>query len=119
MVLQLGNLYLLLAIIGVAVLYSSSEPRVIRNYIIALGLGDIGHLLATYRVLGHSRYMDVMKWNAMAFGNIGITVSVYNNNTHLGNYSSQHSVVKDIPLSLPFSISAWILCADPQFRSIK
>lgn len=45
-VLQLGNIYLLLGLLGVAVLYATTEPKVVRNYLIALWLGDIGHLVS-------------------------------------------------------------------------
>ncbi len=34
--LQLGNAYGLLFLVGVAVLYTTSEPRVVRNYLVAL-----------------------------------------------------------------------------------
>ena len=72
--LQLGNLYWLLAMIGVAVLSSTAEIRVVRNYLVALWLADIGHIAVTWRALGHEYFMDVAKWNAMTWGNIGATV---------------------------------------------
>lgn len=70
---QLGNLYLLMAFIGVAVLYSTSEPKVVRNYFVALALGDVGHLYMTYLGLGQANFVNVTQWNAMAWGNIGFT----------------------------------------------
>ncbi|KAI9829401.1 MAG: hypothetical protein M1819_006338 [Sarea resinae] len=73
--LQLGNTYLLLGIIGVLVLYATTDPKIARNYIFACWLGDIGHLAVTYHVLGRDKYFDVAGWNAMAWGNIGTTVS--------------------------------------------
>lgn len=57
-----------------AVLYSTRETKVVRNYMIALWLADIGHLAVTYHVLG-TKYFDIRHWNAMAYGNIGATVS--------------------------------------------
>lgn len=44
---QLGNIYLLLAMVGIAVLYSTTEPKVVRNYIVALWIADIGHVVIT------------------------------------------------------------------------
>lgn len=73
--LQLGNIYLLLAMIGIAVLYTTSEARVVRNYVIALWLADIGHVAVTCYVMEYERMIDVANWNAMAWGNIGATVN--------------------------------------------
>ena len=73
--LQMGNLYLLMALMGVGILYSTTEAKVVRNYIIALWIGDIGHLAATGYVLGLRNFVEVSRWNALAWGNIGATVS--------------------------------------------
>lgn len=72
--LQLGNIYLLLAMVGIAVLYSTREAKVLKNYLIALWLGDIGHLAVTYHVLGWERIVNISQWNSMTAGNIGATV---------------------------------------------
>jgi hypothetical protein len=74
--LQLGNVYLLLGMVGVVLLYTSTEPKVVRNYIIALALGDIGHLYFTYHGMGWDRYVDAKSWNAVAIGNIGVTAGL-------------------------------------------
>lgn len=74
--LQLGNCYGLIGLIGLGVLYYTNEAIVVRNYLIACAIGDVGHLAATYWVLGHHSFMDVGGWNATAWGNIGITFSL-------------------------------------------
>lgn len=51
---QLGNIYLLLAMVGVAVLYSTTEAKVVRNYVIALWIADIGHVAS--KSLGGSNF---------------------------------------------------------------
>ncbi|PQE13460.1 NADp-dependent alcohol dehydrogenase protein [Rutstroemia sp. NJR-2017a WRK4] len=71
---QLGNIYLLLAMVGIGVLYSTSEAKVVRNYLIALWIADIGHVAVTYNVLGWQRSIDITTWNSMTWGNIGATV---------------------------------------------
>lgn len=73
-VLQLGNLYLLLCMVGLAVLSSTSEIKVIRNYLVALWIADIGHIAFTWHALGHGSFVDVAGWNAMTWGNVGATV---------------------------------------------
>ncbi|OAX81031.1 hypothetical protein ACJ72_04633 [Emergomyces africanus] len=70
---QLGNLYLLLMVVGVGVLYSTSEPKVVRNYLIALAVGDLGHIYATYWFIGFDDLINVMEWNDLMWGNIGFT----------------------------------------------
>lgn len=70
---QLGNLYLLLAILGVFTVYTASEPRVLRNYLIALAIGDVGHIYATYVTMGASGFRDVATWSPVAWGNIAVT----------------------------------------------
>ncbi|KAK2781787.1 hypothetical protein FQN53_000315 [Emmonsiellopsis sp. PD_33] len=68
---QLGNLYLLLLLAGIGILYSTSEPKVIRNYLIALAVADLGHIYATYLGLGFDDLINVRQWNDMAWGNVG------------------------------------------------
>ena len=59
-------------------LYTTTEPKVVRNYVIVLLLGDIGHLAVTFYILEYERFVDVSKWNAMAWGNIATTVRLRN-----------------------------------------
>ncbi|MCJ1366090.1 hypothetical protein MMC16_005215 [Acarospora aff. strigata] len=75
--LQLGNVYLLLALLGIAVLYTTTEPKVVRNYIIALWIADIGHVVATAYVVGFTHLVDVGSWNSLAWGNIGATTFLF------------------------------------------
>ncbi|KAL8350989.1 hypothetical protein RB598_005986 [Gaeumannomyces tritici] len=71
---QLGNAFGLLAMAAVAVLYTTSEPKVVRNYLIALWIADVGHVYLTCRGLGSDRLMDVASWNGMTWGNVFVTV---------------------------------------------
>lgn len=73
---RLGNIYLLLAMVGIAVLYSTTEARVVHNYVIALWIADIGHVFITCYVMEYDRAVDIANWNAMTWGNIGATVSI-------------------------------------------
>ncbi|KAF4510141.1 hypothetical protein G6O67_002055 [Ophiocordyceps sinensis] len=75
--LQLGNLYLLMAFVGLAVLFTTSEVKVVRNYLIALWLGDIGHVAFSCHGLGAERMMNPSRWNAMAWGNIAVTMFLF------------------------------------------
>lgn len=74
--LQLGNTYGLVFLIATAVLYTTSEIKVVRNYLVACWLADISHVYVCYHVLGWARFVDVASWNSMTWGNVGATVSL-------------------------------------------
>lgn len=72
---QLGNLYLLMAFMGLGILNTTSEVKVVRSYLVALWLGDIGHVAFTCYGMGMDRLMSPSEFNALAWGNIAATVS--------------------------------------------
>lgn len=59
---------------GLGILWTTTEPKVVRNYIVALWIGDIPHIGLTAYFMGRDAVMDVGNWNAMAWGNIGFSV---------------------------------------------
>lgn len=71
--LQLGNAYGLLFLLGIAVLYTTRELNVVRNYLVALWLADISHVGVTCWALGYERTLDVGAWNPLTWGNVGFT----------------------------------------------
>lgn len=74
---QLGNLYMLIALIGIFVLNTTTESRVVRGFIWACWIADIGHVGATALVMQGPDLMDIGNWNAMAWGNIGATTALF------------------------------------------
>jgi hypothetical protein len=72
---QLGNLYLLMAFLGVGILSTTSELKVVKAYLFALWLGDVGHVAFTCWGLGKERLMAPAEWNAVTMGNVTFTVS--------------------------------------------
>ena len=75
--LQLGNCYLLLALLGLFILNTTAEIKTVRAYLAALWIADIGHVGVTAWAMGIKDFMDVAGWNAMAWGNIGATVFIF------------------------------------------
>lgn len=71
---QLGNLYLLMALMGVAILHSTSEVKVVRAYLFVLAVGDVGHVGLTAYGVGWDKFARPHEWNAMTMGNITFTV---------------------------------------------
>lgn len=72
---QLGNLYLLLGFIGLSIFWSTSEVKVVRSYLVALWLGDVGHIFFSCYGLGWDRIRVPSEWNSMFWGNVVTTVS--------------------------------------------
>ncbi|KAF4992367.1 hypothetical protein FGRMN_7223 [Fusarium graminum] len=98
---QLGNLYLLMAIMGVAILFSTSEIKVVRAYLIALWIGDIGHLFFTSCGLGWEASTTPLEWNAMTWGNIGMTLFLFFTRTAYltGLFGPDHGRAKSAAIS--------------------
>ena len=61
--------------VSIAVLYTTTEAKVVRAYLLALWVADISHVAVTYWVLGNQNFVDVANWNSMTWGNVGATVS--------------------------------------------
>jgi hypothetical protein len=74
---QLGNTYLLLGILGVFILNTTTEIKVVRAYLFALWLGDIGHVGVTAYAMGTAGLLDIAGWPSVAWGNIGITLALF------------------------------------------
>jgi hypothetical protein len=67
---QLANLYLLFTINEALVLRSTSDLRVWKTVLFGLLVADFGHLYSL-KELGPEVYWNVLKWNAMDWGNVG------------------------------------------------
>lgn len=65
--------------LGVAVLYSTTDPKVVRNYLVALAIADIGHVYATAAIQGKDAMIDIAGWNYMTWGNVGATLFLFLN----------------------------------------
>ena len=61
-------------LLSIGVCYATTEPKVLRNYVIALGIGDVGHCLSTYLAMGHEVFVDVARWNFLAWANFAFSV---------------------------------------------
>ncbi|KAJ1336044.1 hypothetical protein MN608_02792 [Microdochium nivale] len=73
--LQLGNTYGLVCLIGLGVLNSTSEIKVVRAYLVACLIADVTHVGLTCWGLGYDRSVDYASWTATMWGNIAFTVT--------------------------------------------
>ncbi|KAK0940667.1 hypothetical protein LTR29_007834 [Friedmanniomyces endolithicus] len=71
LVLLLGNVYLLLAPLAIICIWTPHRS-VATYYLMAVGLGDLGHIYATYQVWGEA-FWDLNLWNDMMWGNVGVS----------------------------------------------
>lgn len=71
---QLGNVYLLLAMLAVVCCYATNDPKVARNYLLVVAIADLGHVYSTYAGLGWDRFVDIGSWNDMIWGNVGSSI---------------------------------------------
>ncbi|PUU75653.1 hypothetical protein B9Z19DRAFT_993615 [Tuber borchii] len=76
-ILQLANCYLLLSMCSTAVLRSTTEKCVVRRFLFALLLGDIGHVYLTYVAVGADYFLSPSQWNLLTHGNITFTVFLF------------------------------------------
>lgn len=60
----------MLALIGVAVLTTTTEAKVVRNYAIALWIADITHVSVSAYGLGIERTLDIANWNPLVSLNV-------------------------------------------------
>jgi hypothetical protein len=74
---QLGNVYLLLGLLGTFILNTTTELSVVNAYLFALWLGDIGHLGFTLYAMGWEGTLGVETWTATTWGSIGITLFLF------------------------------------------
>ncbi|KAF3284729.1 hypothetical protein TWF970_011016 [Orbilia oligospora] len=70
---QTGNLFGIMAMMGIAILFATTEVVVVKRYLIALLLGDIGHLTAVWWMMGSYEFFSAHRWNGFTWGNVGIT----------------------------------------------
>jgi len=77
-ILQVGNMYWLLAAFAVLICFFST-PRVARWYLLIVAIADLGHIWAVYQGMskgsaGVAQFWDWRNWNDMVAGNVGISL---------------------------------------------
>lgn len=63
--------------VGIGVLNTTTEPSVVHAYVVALGIGDVGHIAATAAVMGWEDVVRWREWNATMWGNLGAVVVLF------------------------------------------
>ncbi|KAI0902462.1 hypothetical protein F4806DRAFT_490936 [Annulohypoxylon nitens] len=72
LLLQLTNVYLLLAALAVLCSFTSHKS-VAKWYLIIVAFADYGHIWATYQGVGEEAFWKVEEWNDMLWGGVGVS----------------------------------------------
>lgn len=93
---QLANIYGLVGMLALGIIYGTSEIHVLRNAVVAMTIADLGHLYATYVPMGPDLFFDVASWSLVSWGNIGFTAFLFVNRIAylLGFFGSKTSKSK-------------------------
>lgn len=75
----LGNIFILLAGLAILCTVLTRDARVTKWYLIILGICDLGHIYASYRVMGSDVFWDFQNYNDMMIGNIGFSAFLHIN----------------------------------------
>ncbi len=70
--LQLLNVFVLLAAVGVICSFSR-DPATVKVYLTVVALADYGHIYAAYRAVGEDVFFNPSLWNDMLWGGIGVS----------------------------------------------
>ena len=70
-------MYVLLAGLAVLCTVITREARVTKWYLAMVALGDLGHIYASYRVMGPEIFWDFNLYNNMMWGNIGVSAFLH------------------------------------------
>ena len=75
--LQLGNAYFLLCLLGLGILNTTKDPKVVRAYIWALLIADVTHVGISSWGVGLEHATRVQRWGVVDGGNIGFTAWLF------------------------------------------
>ncbi|CAI6340157.1 unnamed protein product [Periconia digitata] len=75
----IGNVFLLLAFLGILCTAVTRDTRVTQLYLFFVAVGDLGHIYASYKVMGQEMFLDLNNYNDMMWGNIGVSAFLHVN----------------------------------------
>lgn len=73
LVLQTGNIFLLLAGMAVVCCFTL-HADIAKKYLFVIAVADVGHVWSVYRSLGDEYFWDFAKWNDLLWGAVGVSI---------------------------------------------
>ncbi|KAF1953582.1 hypothetical protein CC80DRAFT_450498 [Byssothecium circinans] len=74
-----GNIFILLFLLGTLCTAITREARVTKYYLLFVAIADLGHIYASYKVMGKEMILDFNGYNDMMWGNIGASAFLHVN----------------------------------------
>ncbi|KAF3941300.1 hypothetical protein ABW19_dt0201660 [Dactylella cylindrospora] len=71
---QTGNLFGIMCMMAIAILWSTTEVAVMKRYLVALLIGDLGHVIAIWWFMGSAAFFGIHQWNILTWANVGFTI---------------------------------------------
>lgn len=69
---------MLLALLAVICCWTK-HAEIIKKYLLAVAVGDLGHIYATYRAVGSDFFFNVSEWNDMIWANVVVVLFLFVN----------------------------------------
>tara|TARA_R110002003_G_scaffold113_3_gene9839 strand:+ start:37729 stop:38076 length:348 start_codon:yes stop_codon:yes gene_type:complete len=76
---SIGNVFLLLAGLAVLCTAITREARVTKWYLFMVACGDLGHIYASYKVMGSEIFWNFSEYNDMMVGNVVVSAFLHVN----------------------------------------
>lgn len=77
--LSIANMFLVQCMLSILFTVVTREPRMTKYYLSAAGVGDLGHILASYKVMGSGMFWDFGGYNDMMVGNVIVSAFLWVN----------------------------------------
>ena len=75
----LGNVFLVLAFLAILCTAITRDARVTWYYLFFIAFGDLGHIFASYKVMGPDVFLNFSQYNSMMWGNVGMSAFLHIN----------------------------------------
>ncbi|KAF2280049.1 uncharacterized protein EI97DRAFT_108824 [Westerdykella ornata] len=75
----IGNVFILLGALAIVCTAITRDPRVAKSYLLVVSIADLGHIYASYKILGPSVFWKFNDYNDMMWGNIGVSAFLHIN----------------------------------------
>ncbi|KAF2828781.1 hypothetical protein CC86DRAFT_368919 [Ophiobolus disseminans] len=79
--LSIANMFLVQCMLSILFTIVTREPRLTRYYLAAAAVGDLGHIYASYKVMGSDMFWDFGGYNDMMVGNVIVSAFLWVNRT--------------------------------------
>jgi len=77
--LSIANMFLVQCMLSILLTVVTRESRMTKYYLVAAAIGDVGHIFASYKVMGSEIFWDFGDYNDLMAGNVFLGVFLFVN----------------------------------------